>query len=508
MKGKGNEMDRRRFIGAAAAASVAASSGCSARAPDGVCPAAPAKWNVNSRRPSLADLSGAKRPNVLFILTDQERWPGNLPPTLNRPNFERLRSSAVSFENAFCAYPLCSPSRSAIFTGQFPHQTGITQNCIFPVGKKPLEPSTPHVGSVLASAGYRVAYKGKWDLSRGPRYYMIDVTDRGRAGDLGYEGHCGKVPDQEYGYRADDMVVRESADWIRANGKDGPWFLCCSIINPHDICHPQLKPDDSIRPDVELPASLHDDLSNKPADQRKMRDGRLSHVNHLLHPSAKPFSRYEENDWRLFLSFYYDLIERTDSYIGDLLAALEDAGAAEDTVVIYSSDHGELGGAHGFSGKYEGYEEDLHVPLYVHHPSLRRAEVDALVSNVSIAPTIASIGGIDWPVPIPGRDLSGWVTGEGERPAPEAVFSETEVDVELGVYRRRQATRMIRTGDWKYSYSFHDVQDGQLYDLSADPAEMNNLFHDPGHAGMRSELEDRLAAWQEEWDDYFRLPGK
>jgi arylsulfatase A-like enzyme len=382
----------------------------------------------------------------------------------------------------------------------------MTQNMIFPVGKKSLGLDAPHLGSVLASAGYRIGYKGKWDLSKGPSYYRMNLSDRGRAGDYGYEGHCGDVPDQEYAYLADEQVVSASCDWIKNQERGSPWFLCCSIIDPHDICHPQLKPDDSIRPDVRLPESLHDDLLGKPADQRKLRDSTFAHFNQVIHPDAKPFHKYEDRDWELFLSFYYDLIEGTDRFIGQLFGALEDSDQLDNTIIVYNSDHGEMGGAHGFSGKYEVYEEALGIPLYFYHPALEGREVSALTSNISIAPTIAALAGTEWPSPIPGTDLSGRLTGDGG-PRPDAVFSETETSVNLGVYRNVRAARMIRTEKWKYSYSFYKIQDGQLYDLEADPIEMNNLFHDPAHKGVRKELEDRLRAWQKETDDYFILPG-
>lgn len=502
MGSREKNIDRRKFM---AATATMAAAGCATRKTE-TCPATPTSFAVTRKRPALADLTSGKQPNVLLVLTDQERWRGNLPPTLSRPNFERLRRNAVSFENSFCAYPLCSPSRSAILSGMFPHQSGITQNMIFPVGKKPLDNQAPHIGSVLASAGYRIAYRGKWDLSKGPTYYRINLSDRGTAGEYGYQGHCGKQPDQEYAYLADDQVVNSACQYIVEQGNNSPWFLTCSIINPHDICHPQLKPDGSIRPDVTLPMSLKDDLVNKPEDQRKRRDSKLSHFSTALNPKVKPFSEYEDRDWMLFLSFYYDLIELTDSYLGRLFRALEDAGSLDNTIIVYNSDHGELGGAHGFSGKYEAYEEDLHIPLYFHHPRLDPQEVAPLVSNVSIAPTIAALAGTEWPAPIPGKDLSPWLTG-GTGPDDPAVFAESETRVNAGVYRRMMAMRMVRNRRYKYSYSFFNVRDGQLYDLEADPSEMNNLFHDSAHQAERREMEQMLRAWQKETGDYLELPA-
>lgn len=499
---------RRTFLaGAAAGTAAMASASCASKAPS-TCPAPPPGFSMPKRRPALADLTGGKKPNILMIMTDQERHAGNLPDTLQRPHFGRLRKNAVAFDNAFCAYPLCSPSRSAVFTGLYPHQTGVTQNMIFPAGKKELDPAAPHIGSVLAALGYRICYKGKWDLNKGPTYYMVNLKDRGRAGPYGFEGHCGKVPDQEYGGPSDEQAVKESCRWISDMAKSpDPWFLCCSIVNPHDICHPMMKPDDSVRPDIVLPESRRDDLLDKPGDQLRTRESKLSHVSTALNPKAKAISEYGDRDWELYLSFYYDLIELTDGYIGRLFAALEDSGQLEDTVVIYHSDHGELGGAHGMAGKYEGYEEDLHIPLYVHHPGLERSSAKDLVCNTSIAPTIASLAGGEWPSPVEGVDLCGHAVGDPPGPR-EAVFAETETDVDLGVYKQQRAIRMVRTGRYKYSYSFFGVNDGQLYDLDNDPIEMVNLFHDPGHASVRKELEAMLRKWMKDTGDRFELPAR
>ncbi|MFO8056757.1 MAG: sulfatase-like hydrolase/transferase [bacterium] len=448
------------------------------------CPVPPPSFSLEKTEPALSGLTPGKQPNILLIITDQERWWGNLPP-LSRPAFERLREHGVSFDNTFCSYPLCSPSRSSIFSGMYPHQNGVTHNLMFPVGQEELDPQMPHLGSVLASAGYRIGYQGKWDLSKSWDYYLANIRHRGRASDYGFEGHCGEIPEQEYGYLADDEVVRRACRWIREQNKDQPWFLCCSIINPHDICHFRLKPDDSIRPEAQVPPSLKDDLTDKPSGQKARR------------------GKKKEWDWREFLTFYYNLIEMTDRYIEQLSHALSVKDMLEDTIIVYVSDHGEMGGAHGFKGKYEFYEEALHIPLVVSHPGMRRRDVSDMVSNIDIAPTIASLAGVRWPSQVPGMDLSARLNGSGEA-GREAVFSEHETHLKVGRYNN--AARMIRTPEWKYSYAFFDVQDGQLYDLDSDPLEMKNLFHDPGYKRIRKELEDRLREWQKESGDYFRVP--
>lgn len=480
--------DRRRFLSAAAAlpAGLATSSALAA------CPASPPRFNLNRRAPALGDLTRGRRPNILLVLTDQERWSGNLPPTLVRPHFDRLRAHAVSFDHSFCAYPLCAPSRAAIFNGLYPHQSGVTANLGIFDGKGQLSKRAPHLGTLASSAGYRIGYKGKWDISRGPRSAWSN-KDRGRAGDYGFEGHCGKLPDQEMGWASDQQVTDEACAWLRQQDKTRPWFFCCSIINPHDICHPYLKPDRSVRADVVLPSTLHDDLADKPADLRRRRNRR---------DVRNDYAVYTDDDWRRFLSFYYDLIESTDRLLGRLLDTLADTGAADDTIVIYTSDHGEMGGAHGMHGKYELYEEATRVPLLISHPALSAGACRSFESNVSIAPTLAGLIGADWPGPTAGHDLSLLLMDPGA-PGRDATFFEHENRVNYGVYRDMNAARCIRTERWKLVRTFLDVKDGELYDLEKDPGEMNNLFDDPAHDGIRRELLERLSAWQRETGDRY-----
>jgi len=499
-------MDRRKFIaGGSAIAASAFASAAKARRGSSQCPKAPVSHNLERITPALADLNGGRQPNILMVFTDQERYYGNLPPTLKRPNFDRLLMNSVTFDHAFCAYPLCSPSRSAVFSGLYPHQTGVTENMMWPTAKNSLDMNAPHIGSVLASAGYRIGYKGKWDISRGPRYYLVDASDRGRAGPYGYEGHCGDVADQEYAYIADEQVVEESCAWIKDQDKNSPWFLCCSIIDPHDIVHPRLKPDDSIRPDVVLPESLYDDLAGKPSRQQNLRSNKTIELIEWFKRNDKSFSDYDERDWRLFLSFYYDLIEGTDRHLGKLFAVLEDADMLDNTVIVYHSDHGEMGGAHGFHGKKQGYEEAIHIPLHFHHPALEKKSVDSFVSNVSIGPTLAALAGARWPGKTAGKDLSGWINDKGAV-RDDWVVSEVETNQDYIVHRDISADRFLRTDKWKYSRSLLRPQEGQLYDLENDPAEMNNLFHDQAHGSLKKELDDRLKAWQKETDDPHPFP--
>ncbi len=453
------------------------------------------QFELELGEPALGDLTGGRQPNILLVITDQEQAERFLPPTLHRPNLDRLRDTGIHFSNTFCSSPLCSPSRSSIFTGTFPHQNGMLGNMIFRSRGHSLDPDLPHLGSVLKSAGYRIGYKGKWDLSRGFGYFNLDFHDRGCASDYGFEGHCGtKRADQEVGVYGDFEAVREATRWIGEQDEEQPWFLVVSIVNPHDVQHLDLNPTPSaIRPDAQLPESIHDDLSGKPSDQ--LRNGALALFREGM----------TETGWLKYISYYYNLIESTDEHLERLYRALDNMGFLDDTIIIYTSDHGDMAGAHGFPFKGWGYEEDLRVPLYVSHPALEPGTSDSLISNVDLAPTIARLAGVlEWPADIPGRDFTGILRGETSscRDSISAEFFAGEyipgvIDVP------KWCLRILRTQDWKLTFSL-DLNDGQLYDLVQDPIEMNNLYHDPAYLEIRTELFDRMAQWR--WDTQDILP--
>jgi len=451
----------------------------------------PPQFYVQHCTPALGNLTGGRKPNILLVITDQEQADCFLPSTLNRPRLSQWRQSAVHFTHTFCSSPLCSPSRSSIFTGTFPHQNGMKGNMIYGSRGRPLDPQLPHLGSVLKSAGYRIGYKGKWDLSKGLGHEDYNVNDRGCASDYGFEGHYGTRTHQEIGLEGDGEAVRQAASWIGQQRKDHPWFLVVGLVNPHDIQHLYLNPfPNYIRPDVQLPASLYDDLVGKPIDQ--LRNPDLAHFR----------ANMGESGWLKIISYYYHLIEQTDTHLETLHQALQHNGFLDDTIILYTSDHGEMAGAHGFPFKGWGYEEDLRVPLYVIHPGLEARTSDSLVSGVDLAPTIASLAGIQgWPAEIPGRDFSPILRGLAHE-GRDSIFAEF-IDGEYipGVVDRPGwCVRIVRNRDWKYTFSA-DLYDGQLYNLNEDPHEMNNLFHDPAHLAQRQALHMRLQQWRSQTGD-------
>ena len=423
------------------------------------------------RRTFLASLAacsaaaqGSARPNVLVFLSDQESE--MIPRELvRRPNLERLERHGVRFTQAWCATPQCSPARGALWTGMWPHRTGVIAN-IDAVGASPLDPATPSLGRLFKKAGYETGYFGKWHLTEGRR---VDAKA------FGYDAFG------ERGQTAGDAgVVKSAAEWIA--GRQSPWLAVVSIIQPHDIYDFPGERDRlavegkqmTIRPGTPAPPSGPEDLADRPAPQQAYRE----------HDQGKPAAHYGADDWRRYRSFYYDLVEDADKSLGVVLDALGEA--AENTVVAYSSDHGDALGAHGlpFKGPFF-YEELLRIPFVISWPA-RMPEPrisEDLISQVDLLPTLCDLAGLD----------AGVTDGQSLRPALEGGSIRRE---ELfAEYHSKQQwanpARIVRTKRWKLAVYLGGGR--ELYDLEKDPHERRNLAGEGLTA--EKELMGRLERW-------------
>jgi arylsulfatase A-like enzyme len=417
--------------------------------------------------------AASERPNVLIVMTDQEAPALRLPP-LDRPNLARLAARGVSFTRTYAAYPVCSPSRAALLTGLYPHQNGVLENVNPGVESPPLDPAIPNLGSVFAAAGWSTAWFGKWHLSGSeaiPRYGFAHVYQPPRGND-GREG--------------DPLVTARAAEWIRARAAGEPWLAVVSILNPHDIGEPERYADVAIEDyPVQLPASFDDDPT---------APGRAAELR--AHAGSRRENRTptDQPGWIHYLRLYCHLLERTDPLLGTVLDAVETRADADRTIVVYTSDHGEMGGAHRMAQKRFLYEESVRVPLYLIYPGVAAATTsDRLASNVDVAPTLAALAGVAWPAPLPGRDL---LAPQRPGAADEAVFAEVSIPAtRVAAERIDRLTRMVRTRDWKYVLYPSGAE--ELYDTAADPIEIRNLAASPEHAVRRAELRARLMEWLE-----------
>jgi arylsulfatase A-like enzyme len=344
-----------------------------------------------------------RRPNVLMIIVDQLRYPQWFSPgppgTGLPPNVQRLRRGGVSFGRHYTAANDCTPARSALLTGLHTHQTG----CMI-TGGSTLDPGFPTWGTMLREYGYHTRWYGKWHLTHrdhrwGPRWGERWLERYGFSGGT-YPSPDG-APGQ--GWQVDGHIAAQFADWYAHEGRAEPWCTTVSFVNPHDIAWwyqwSERVPAEAsaarvvarLPPNFETPELLSE--RNKPLLQRSLQDTAAASFGPV------PFTGREAVEmWTGFLNLYLKLQLEVDRHIGRVLRALHSKPeVAANTVVLFTSDHGEYGASHGLRGKGAGaYEEAIRVPLIINDPRgvLTRSPERVrgqLTSSVDIAPLLLTV---------------------------------------------------------------------------------------------------------------------
>lgn len=425
-----------------------------------------------------------RRPNVVVVLTDQQTADamgcvGNAD--LHTPAVDSLAANGTLFRNAYCTQPLCSPSRASLVTGEMPHRNGVTNNVMtLDEGLRGRE-----LGTLFDAAGYDTAYAGKWHL---PEY---DLT-----GDHGFR--------RVYGF-GDDTVAANCVEFL-GEERDQPFLLVASFDNPHNICEwardePLPWGDVDEVPTRDCP-SLPSNFPVPPYEPELLR------LVQDLHPRWHPTRGWDEYRWRQYRNAYYRLCERVDAEIGKVLTALRDQGLEDDTVVVFSSDHGDGVGAHRWNQKWALYEESVRVPMIVSWRGVTRAgaiDDEHLVSNgLDLLPTVLDYAGIRPPVELPGLSLRLLADGAAVTGWRDEVVARTEWDHEA---LAGSTGRMLRTARYKYvAYSWGRYRE-QLFDLREDPGEMVNLAVAARYDDVLAEHRRRLTDWCRKEGDDFVVPA-
>jgi choline-sulfatase len=426
------------------------------------------------------------RPNVLVVFTDQQSadmlsCAGN--ENLETPAMDRLAESGVRFERSYCANPVCSPSRSGLLTGRFPSAIDQRRNADGHIDHVPHEIAANGLGNALREAGYDTAYAGKTHLPS-------DLTPER----LGFEN---------LGRDARDGCADACADFLRADRED-PFCLVASFINPHDICYMAIRDARNALPTFEGPSSetaesVLDAALERPADvdEETFFAEYAPELPSNFEPQAdepaavgecidrRAFRRYVREEWsderwREHRWAYARLTERVDAQIGRVLDALESTGQREDTVVIFTSDHGDMDAAHRMEHKTVLYEEAVRVPFVVSDPDGPSGTVDdRLVSLLDVLPTVHDYAGLTPPADCAGRSL---------RPLVEDIDTDRTTDPDWRSHVRIEAADGEALVTDRYTYALYD--DGanreQLYDRETDPGETRN------HAGENEAIVENL----------------
>jgi arylsulfatase A-like enzyme len=354
--------------------------------------------------------SSGRQPNILVIVVDQLRYPLWFSPAATRlgfaPNLQHLREGAVSFARHYTASNDCTPARATLLTGLYTHQTG----CMI-TGGSTLDPGFPTWGSMLRDHGYQTHWFGKWHLTRHDNRWTPAVGEAALE-KYGFAGGVYPSPDGApgQGWRKDPAIASAFADWFKQEGSAEPWCTTVSLVNPHDIAWwytwtDRVPPESAspravfqLPPNYETPEAMV--RRRKPRLQLSFQETAAASF------GAVPFTGPEALEkWTQFIDLYLKLQYRVDQQIGAVLQMLQSQPKiAANTVVVFTSDHGEYGASHGMRGKgASGYEEALRVPLLVKDmrglltsaPERVRTQ---LTSSVDVAPMLLTIatGSSDW----------------------------------------------------------------------------------------------------------------
>jgi len=441
--------------------------------------AGPVAWPAEGR------WSVKGRPNLLYIFTDQQyggamSCAGN--KDLKTPAMDCLAGRGVRFENAYCAQPLCVPSRAAMITGLWPHEIGATDNA----GKWERAP-VPLLGAVLAAGGYECAWFGKWHVP-------IAVGQSKEHGFATVENTRGRGNDDQLA----DAIAR-----FLAKRPSRPWFVVASFLNPHNICEwarGQPTPEGPIgeAPPPEECPSLPDNFEipfDEPEVIRQIQ---------ARHPPGYPTTGWPPDRWRQYRWAYYRLIEKVDAQIGRILEVLRSTGHWEDTVVVFSSDHGD---GHRWNQKQVLYEEAARVPFIVSLPGLTEGRTDRehlVNAGLDLFPTFCDFAGVEAPKHLRGRSVRPLLDAAPAREWPDFVVCETEFASNAGGLGI--TGRAVRTARHKYICYSEGARREQFFDLEKDPGETMNLIRGPEFRPLGEEHRRRLAQWCRENRDSFPLP--
>ena len=465
------------------------------------------------------------RPNVLWVCTDQQRRDtlgcyGN--ELVETPTLDGLADGGVRFDRAFAQSPVCSPSRASFLTGRYPRTTGVRGN------GHPIPADEVPVPRLFADAGYACGLAGKLHLSPCSPSKPEGATPERRIDDGYAEFHWA------HDHR-DLWLTNEYRRWLRRNGvdydptpvdgsqyvttsvpaeyhqtswcadravefveaaadRDDPWLFSVNPFDPHHPFDPPAEYLDRYLDRLEeLPLPDYEDgeLAEKPAVQRVCHDGAYANEN------MWPFSEMDDDDHRLLRAAYWAMCDLLDDAVARMLDALDRTGQREDTVVVFTSDHGELLGDHGIylKGPFF-YEEALGVPLVVSWPgTYEAAETDALVELVDLAPTLLDAAGIERPLGMQGRSLHPSLAGEEPLDTHrDSVYAEA---YDLTHWASDVRATMVRTERYKLVRHHGPDPTGELYDLSTDGGETVNRWNDADYGDVRANLlatlTDRMA---------------
>ena len=427
-----------------------------------------------------------QRPNIIFIFTDQQQasmmsCTGNR--YLHTPAMDSLAATGVRFEKAYCTNPVCLPARFSLMTGRMPGELGIRSNDVGWMDAVPEQITEDALGWIFRNAGYDVGYGGKVHLPKG----MSPEA-------MGFES----VTADQRGGLADACI-----EFVQRK-REYPFLLVASFINPHDICYTAIgdyQKLDRERPGKQLRAletalALPEGVSSDEffakycppvPDNFGVQEQEPEAIRMLLEQRLfKKHARetWSEEKWRMHRWAYCRLTEMVDAHIGRLLDAVRESGLEENTLIVFSSDHGDMDSAHRMEHKTVLYEEAVRVPLIVSYKGVippKSVNDTHLASNgLDLIPTLCDYAGIEPPAGLAGQSLRPLAEGR----EPQSWRDQLWIESEFG--------HMLMSSRYKYMVYDSGEHREQLMDLQKDPGEMRNFTEDPDYQDTLNEYRERF----------------
>ncbi|MDQ3330927.1 MAG: sulfatase [Planctomycetota bacterium] len=427
----------------------------------------------------------ASRPNMLIVLTDDQRWDamgvvqqeqGDAARFrwFETPNLDRLAADGTRFRNAFVVCSLCSPSRAAFLTGRYNHANGIIDN------KTPLPADAVTYASLLRESGYTTGYAGKWhmDGQKGQRPgfdWSASFVGQGRYMDCPVEVNGETTPTKGW---IDDVSTDYAIDFIKRQTDAKPFCLVVGYKTPHG---PRTK--------EAVPERLRGSYANQEIAPAVNAAARPPYLEGNA-PDAAPRPRRRQRPGDTAPSpVYFELLKGIDENVGRMLTVLEESGRRDDTIVVFTSDNGYFLGDHGVGDKRAAYDESLRIPLLISVPGGGKGRTaDAMVLNVDLAPTLLDFAGVSVPDAMQGRSLRACLEGDAPDDWRTSFFYEYYEEPPYKV----PSIHAVRTANAKLiRYPGHDDWT-ELFDLKADPYEMHNLIDDQAQADLRMRLQSEF----------------
>jgi len=416
-----------------------------------------------------------KRPNILYLFTDQQHagvmsCAGSLD--VSTPAMDSIAAQGLRFNRAYCTHPICTPSRASMWTGRYPHEVGVDAN-----GQGIDERfRSMELGTLFSAAGYDCVYGGKWHVPTGHR---ID------------DGH---------GFRClapmgDPGLTDACVEYLRQAPDDKPFLLVASFDNPHNICEYARNqglpwgpvPDPALADCPTLPPNH----GIPPFEPQALR------VYQSFGPQWYPMKDASPEEWRRYRHAYCRMVERVDAQIGRVLEALREAGLEENTLVVFSSDHGDGYGEHQWNQKSVLYEASVRIPLLVQWKGTLPAGgvSDALVSNgLDLLPTLCDLGDVAAPDDLAGRSLRPLLESGTPAGWRDHLVVETLLDHSRGTSFETHG-RAVVSQRYKYALYNWGRNREQLFDLDSDPGEMSTLADSRRHAETLEHHRRLLLDW-------------